>query len=792
MTMNRTLLFGVLGCLLAGALIGVSQASIHGKVDDGPMTVPSGRAGDRITYSFFEGPNDVPKEASATASGDVSNGQGLPDLSAWFFRAPTGSAQSSSAPRGDHEFKVAWTKEILELGVAPDPTGQRHDVVVIGAARSEGNGAPPRDSLNLSESVDLATRKMLTQSMQGEFEGISSYKFFDVYFHIGEPSIDGLAYQGRTFRLGDDLSPELAGDRPDPTDAHVLEYSQKRWVADRALVDGHDSYGLRTERTASVRLTPEERQVASAHFGRAFPSVVKVLDRQMLWFTADLPYAILLENNFQLDLGSGEVIHIANDITGLSEFRAGTGAYIPWASSVHAPNYRLANPNLERTAVGQAYPADGRGTHLAYPLSAAVADVQGALFLAQYQAWRTTNPNNHLVSADLGPGEHSNRAAKTSMWRLIFAVPSGGAFEVSTERAAATVPPYLEERGTLTIPRFNVTDLPSELVTVSDAERQWQNVASEKYKSMVPNFVHWGIYAKQTSGRTCLGTSMSMTTTSADMLRLILVGYETQGSCIDRPTGFETSQLTMDAESGNLTGYRESVSEFKRPPLGDYSTTYQPMSRSEKTTFVPRPPDVRSAAAASTSLLAIFLAVYFLPALKFVGAKGLLLIPGYAKLRREDLLDNKIRDQILQVVRNDPGVNTTDLGVRVDAGWGTVVYHVGVLEKNGMISSLVDGRYHRFFPVGVMDFSARGQLAVMKNLRTKAIYELIAHDPGIVQQRLASGIGISAPATIFHLKRLEETGLIGRVKKGRHVHYYANEGKPLARPADSSQGMEIQ
>jgi predicted transcriptional regulator len=247
----------------------------------------------------------------------------------------------------------------------------------------------------------------------------------------------------------------------------------------------------------------------------------------------------------------------------------------------------------------------------------------------------------------------------------------------------------------------------------------------------------------------------------------------------------------VHAATGNLESLFEWRSEFRQQPLGLYSDTYRAPARAQKTAFTGvHAPDVEKTAVASTSLLAVFLLVYFLPALKFVGAKGLLLVPGYAKLRKQDLLDNQIRDQILQVIRNDPGVHTTDLAERVDAGWGTTVYHLGVLEKNGLVSSLIDGRYHRFFPVGTVDFSARGQLAVMKNLRTKSIYELIAHDPGIVQESLARSIGISAPAAIFHLKRLEEVGMVGRVRKGRKVHYYANE-KPIPRSPAPRDSMEV-
>jgi predicted transcriptional regulator len=116
---------------------------------------------------------------------------------------------------------------------------------------------------------------------------------------------------------------------------------------------------------------------------------------------------------------------------------------------------------------------------------------------------------------------------------------------------------------------------------------------------------------------------------------------------------------------------------------------------------------------------------------------------------------------------------------------------LGVLEKNQLVSSLVDGRHRRFFPVGGVDWTKRGQVAALKNDRTRTIYELIADDPGIIQGDLAGRVGISVPAAIWHLKRLEDTGLVGREKKGRKVHYFANEAEYVPQPYDPGEAVEV-
>jgi predicted transcriptional regulator len=204
-----------------------------------------------------------------------------------------------------------------------------------------------------------------------------------------------------------------------------------------------------------------------------------------------------------------------------------------------------------------------------------------------------------------------------------------------------------------------------------------------------------------------------------------------------------------------------------------------------------QPPTVTQAAVASTSFMAVFAALYFLPIAHFIGTQALVLLPGFAKLRKDDILDNKLRDQILTLIKTEPGIHASDIARRVEAGWGTIVYHLSVLERSKMVSSLVDGRHKRFFPIGIVDFSRRGQIAVLRNTTTKTIFEMIANDPGVIQGVIANRSELSVPAAIWHLRRLEEAGLVGRAKDGRRVHYFANKEEDIPVPFDERDSMEI-
>lgn len=166
-------------------------------------------------------------------------------------------------------------------------------------------------------------------------------------------------------------------------------------------------------------------------------------------------------------------------------------------------------------------------------------------------------------------------------------------------------------------------------------------------------------------------------------------------------------------------------------------------------------------------------------------------LPGYAKLHKAELLNNKIRDQLLQLIKADPGITPPQLQAVVQAGWSTIVYHLGVLEKNQVVSSLIDGRHKRFFPVGGVDHSKRGQVAALKNERTPQLYEIVLEQPGTIQKELIQRLGISQPSTMWHIKRLESAGLMGHDKQGRQVHYFAQPRENLVEAYDPKAAVEV-
>lgn len=175
---------------------------------------------------------------------------------------------------------------------------------------------------------------------------------------------------------------------------------------------------------------------------------------------------------------------------------------------------------------------------------------------------------------------------------------------------------------------------------------------------------------------------------------------------------------------------------------------------------------------ATTSLLLALAAgtAYFWPTVRYYGTK-LVAVPLYAKLEKGEVLDNELRTRIYEMIKSTPGIHAHGLGNNIQIGWGTLIYHLHVLEKNNYVTSLRDGRHKRFFPVGLINWTERDKVAALRNETSKEIYDIIRANPHVIQVQIAQMIGLSAPAVKWHVARLIGARLIEQKKVGRTIVY---------------------
>ncbi len=143
----------------------------------------------------------------------------------------------------------------------------------------------------------------------------------------------------------------------------------------------------------------------------------------------------------------------------------------------------------------------------------------------------------------------------------------------------------------------------------------------------------------------------------------------------------------------------------------------------------------------------------------------------YSRIEKDEILENEVRETLYELVQDDPGIHAHALSEEADVGWGTTVYHLRRLERNGFVTSEKKGRYRRFFPAAGYLARQREVLSVLQNETTNDIARVILKEPGLNQKAICEELDISPSLANWHINRLMDADLVERERRGRTVHY---------------------
>jgi DNA-binding transcriptional ArsR family regulator len=153
-------------------------------------------------------------------------------------------------------------------------------------------------------------------------------------------------------------------------------------------------------------------------------------------------------------------------------------------------------------------------------------------------------------------------------------------------------------------------------------------------------------------------------------------------------------------------------------------------------------------------------------------------VAGYARVSGNEVLEHPGRHEVYERVKAFPGVSFIQLSDQVSFGASTLNYHLRVLEKNGYITSVKDGRYLRFFDrqSGLYAGAKKDAVSALRNPNTAAIAKHILQNPGVPQCDLAAKFSITASTVNWHINRLAGAGLVERQRDAHYTRYYVGEG----------------
>ncbi len=143
----------------------------------------------------------------------------------------------------------------------------------------------------------------------------------------------------------------------------------------------------------------------------------------------------------------------------------------------------------------------------------------------------------------------------------------------------------------------------------------------------------------------------------------------------------------------------------------------------------------------------------------------------YARVKGKQLLEHEAREEILAILKREPGLCFQEIQDRVGLAPGTTKWHLKKLEASNFIDSTEDGRHTRYHPTGMEKATVNAVLAVRDPSRL-ALVRMVQRNPGITQGDLAKAAGLAQSTASHHLKRLSEDGLITKERDGRANRYY--------------------
>lgn len=740
----KPLLAGIIVIVLLAVGLSMVTVSVPGAQEPVSIEVPVGKVGDRLVYETYD---------------------------------------------DDGQLLYQRTYAVKELTELVD-----HDLQKVNGLHVEVGHRSSVDSDWRShvETIRTSDRMGFIFESETEWEMFSDREFRvkSSLFHESGPSLPGVDFQGKALSYGEEL--EFV---PSSYPSSLSRGSSSSYGAggvDPVVWYNHGRVFTYAETNLDF-VPPEVRVGAVTQAGQLDDvpvlGIVATYESQhsegtsietTTWFSAESPYPVLVEFNRTYQQGQ-RILQ-----TVLSEYQPGH-TEIPWGDE-------LTPLELEKAKRDGLAPAEGSGSRLSYPLSEALVHVEDSPQDLEWVLWRQGNPDAELISATMTHGVLSESQEGSMQWRLIFKGPDD-AHGVRVEHHPDWVMPIVESLGEITgLPDSVVEEGP--VFAISGLVDLWESTRGE-----APEFFQWGFEPPiQRGSKYCgyIGSSGNPDRVHEEGLDRVRIGQASTGPCFSDNPEFRYDVLVIDLKESRLVQGSQLVQEItqggwnlgpsdtgERPRVEPQSGQIEPSSDER---VVVGPPVFERSAAIAAPLLVVLLTAYFFPALQFAAAKGLVMVPLFSRIKKSEILDHELRERLHSMVQENPGISPSKLKRETGVGWGTIVHHLAVMEREGLLASKVQGRHRRFFIAADVPPAERAPLGVLANDRAQELYANVIDEPGLATSEIAQRLGVTPAGALKHLKALEETGLVLRKRDGRYVRYYPAQG---FRPYDPREAVEV-
>ena len=138
---------------------------------------------------------------------------------------------------------------------------------------------------------------------------------------------------------------------------------------------------------------------------------------------------------------------------------------------------------------------------------------------------------------------------------------------------------------------------------------------------------------------------------------------------------------------------------------------------------------------------------------------------------QEDLLALKSRRAIFSHISGNPGTYLREMETSLNLSVGDLQYHLGQLEKAGMITAHDDGRRKGYFVAAEVQYFDREAISIIRMRTPRRIIIFVLMNPDAAFSQILAEFNFTKGALSFHLKRLVGSGILIKGKRERESIY---------------------
>ncbi|MDD4308100.1 MAG: helix-turn-helix domain-containing protein [Thermoplasmata archaeon] len=146
---------------------------------------------------------------------------------------------------------------------------------------------------------------------------------------------------------------------------------------------------------------------------------------------------------------------------------------------------------------------------------------------------------------------------------------------------------------------------------------------------------------------------------------------------------------------------------------------------------------------------------------------------------QEDLLALKSRRTIYSHISGNPGTYLREMETSLGLSVGDLQYHLGQLEKAGMIRAYDDGRRKGYFVASEVQYLDRQMISIIRMRTPRRIIIFLLMHPEASFQEILAEFNFTKGALSFHLKRLLKTEVLTKAKRERESIFSVAEPEKM-------------